>query len=89
MVVVKWVLIEFYNVVDGVTESFWWDGALVGVIVVNILIMFDNCDVCILFNQVYCSVFVVGVGIYYYGIVIVGMWYGRVYLFLYIKVIEW
>lgn len=60
-----------------------------GVIVVNILIMFDNCDVCILFNQVYCSVFVVGVGIYYYGIVIVGMWYGRVYLFLYIKVIEW
>lgn len=89
MVVVKWVLIEFYNVVDGVMESFWWDGVLVGVIVVNILIMFDNCDVCILFNQVYCSVFVVGVGIYYYGIVIVGMWYGRVYLFLYIKVIEW
>lgn len=50
MVVVKWVLIEFYNVVDGVMESFWWDGVLVGVIVVNILIMFDNCDVCILFN---------------------------------------
>lgn len=50
MVAVKWVLIEFYNVVDGVMESFWWDGVLVGVIVVNILIMFDNCDVCILFN---------------------------------------
>lgn len=50
MVVVKWVLIEFYNAVDGVMESFWWDGVLVGVIVVNILIMFDNCDVCILFN---------------------------------------
>lgn len=89
MVVVKWVLIEFYNAVDGVTESFRRDGVLVGVIVVNILITFDNCDARILFNQVYCSVFVVGVGIYYYGIVIVGMWYGRVYLFLYIKVIEW
>lgn len=50
MVVVKWVLIEFYNAVDGVTESFRRDGVLVGVIVVNILITFDNCDARILFN---------------------------------------
>ena len=44
MVAVKWVLIEFYNAADGVTESFRRDGAPVGATAANILITLDNCD---------------------------------------------
>lgn len=44
MVAVKWVLIEFYNAADGVTESFRRDGAPVGATAANILITLDNRD---------------------------------------------
>ena len=89
MVAVKWVLIEFYNAADGVTESFRRDGAPVGATAANILITLDNCDARTLLNQAHCSAFAAGAGTYYYGIVIVGMWHGRAYLFLYIKATEW
>lgn len=51
MVAVKWVLIEFYNAADGVTESFRRDGAPVGAAAANILITLDNCDARTLLNQ--------------------------------------
>ena len=51
MVAVKWVLIEFYNAADGVTESFRRDGAPVGATAANILITLDNCDARTLLNQ--------------------------------------
>ena len=89
MVAVKWVLIEFYNAADGVTESFRRDGAPVGATAANILITLDNCDARTLLNQAHCSAFAAGAGTYNYGIVIVGMWHGRAYLFLYIKATEW
>lgn len=50
MVAVKWVLIEFYNAADGVTESFRRDGAPVGATAANILITLDNCDARTLLN---------------------------------------
>lgn len=51
MVAVKWVLIEFYNAADGVTESFRRDGAPVGATAANILITLDNRDARTLLNQ--------------------------------------
>lgn len=50
VVVIEWVLIKFNNVVDGVVKGFGWDGVLVGIFVVNVMIMFNYCDVCFLFN---------------------------------------
>ena len=85
MVAVKRVLIEFYNAADGVTESFRRDGAPVGATTANILITLDNWRRAHLANQAHCSAFAAGAGTYYYGIVIVGMWHGRAYLFLYIE----
>ncbi len=53
MVAVKWVLIEFDNAADGVTESFQRDGAPVGATAANILeVTLDNCDARTLLNQV-------------------------------------
>ena len=73
MVAVKWVLIEFYNAADGVTESFRRDGAPVGTASADVMIALNHRDARSLLNQTHCSAFAAGTGTYYYCIVIVGM----------------
>ena len=89
VVAVEGILVKLDNTADGMAEGFRRDGAPVGATAANILITLDNCDARTLLNQAHCSAFAAGAGTYYYGIVIVGMWHGRAYLFLYIKATEW
>lgn len=88
MIAVKRILIEFDNTTDCVTERFRRDGAPVGATAANVMITLDNGNASSLLNQTHCSTFAAGAGTYYYGIVIVGMWHGKAYLFLYIKATE-
>ena len=88
MVAVKWVLIEFNNTADGVAECFRRDGAPVGATAADIMVALNDRYSGSLFHQTHSSAFAAGAGTNNYCVVIVGMWHGKAYLFLYIKATE-
>ena len=88
MVAVERVLVEFDNTADGMAKCFGWDCALVGTTAADIMITLNNGDVGSLLHQTHSSAFAAGAGTNNYCIIIVGMWHGKAYLFLYIKATE-
>ncbi len=85
MVAVERVLVKFDNTADCVTERFRGDGAPVRTAAADIMVALNNRYPGSLFNEAHGCAFAAGTGAYHYCIVIVGMWHGKAYLFLYIK----
>jgi hypothetical protein len=88
MVAVKRVLVKFNNAANGVAEGFRRDGAPVGATAANIMVALDDRYSGSLFHQSHSSAFAAGAGTNNYCVVIVGVWHGKAYLFLYIKATE-
>ena len=88
VVAVKRVLVKFDNAANGVAEGFRRDGAPVGATAADIMVALNNRYSGSLFYQTHSSTFAAGAGTNNYCVVIVGMWHGKAYLFLYIKATE-
>jgi hypothetical protein len=88
VVAVKRVLVKFDNTADGVAEGFRRDGAPVGATAADIMVALNDRYSGSLFHQSHSSAFAAGAGTNNYCVVIVGMWHGKAYLFLYIKATE-
>jgi hypothetical protein len=88
VVAVKRVLVKFNNAANGMAEGFGRDGAPMGATAANVMVALYHRYSGSLFHQSHSSAFAAGAGTYHNCVVIVGMWHGKAYLFLYIKATE-
>ncbi len=85
VIAVKRILVKFNDAANGVAEGFRRDSAPVGATTANIMVALYHRYPGSLFYQTHCSAFAARAGTNNYCVVIVGVWHGKAYLFLYIK----